>query len=57
MMHVGTNVADKQLLISRLHRVLRPGGYLGIYDVMRVGDGDLSENRLARLELIVEKLP
>ena len=57
MMHVGTNVADKQLLISRPHRVLRPGGYRGIYDVMRVGDGDLSENRLARLNLIAEKLP
>ena len=57
MMHVGTNVADKQLLISRLHRVFRPGGYLGIYDVTHVGDGDLSEIRLARLELIAEKLP
>jgi SAM-dependent methyltransferase len=42
MMHVGMNIADKQRLVSELHRVLRPGGYLGIYDVMRVGDGDLT---------------
>ena len=42
MIHVGMNIADKQLLISELKRVLRPGGYFGIYDVMRVADGDLT---------------
>ena len=42
MMHVGMNIADKQRLIAELHRVIRPGGCLGIYDVMRIGDGDLT---------------
>ena len=42
MMHVGMNIADKQRLISELHRVLMPGSYLGIYDVMRVGHGELT---------------
>jgi len=41
MLHVGMNIADKHALASELHRVLKPGGTLGIYDVMRVGNGDL----------------
>ena len=42
MMHVGMNIANKQALALELHRILKPGGRLGIYDIMRVGDGDVS---------------
>ena len=42
MLHVGMNIADKDLLASELHRVVRPGAKVGIYDVMRVSDGDLA---------------
>lgn len=41
MMHVGMNIPNKRELVSELRRVIRPGGRLGIYDVMRVGDGKL----------------
>ncbi len=41
MLHVGMNISDKGMLAKELHRVIRPGGRLGIYDVMRVGEGDL----------------
>lgn len=39
MMHVGMNVADKSALLVALAGLLRPGGLLGIYDIMRTGDG------------------
>lgn len=42
MLHVGMNIAEKHRLASELYRVLTPGAYLGIYDVMRVGPGDLT---------------
>ena len=41
MLHVGMNIADKDSLAAELHRVIRPGGKLGIYDVMQVKEGSL----------------
>lgn len=42
MMHVGMNIEDKAALFTEIHRVLRPKGVFGIYDVMRIGDGELT---------------
>jgi SAM-dependent methyltransferase len=41
MLHVGMNIADKQALASAMRSALKPGGRLGVYDVMRVGEGGL----------------
>jgi MPBQ/MSBQ methyltransferase len=41
MLHVGMNIADKAALFREVARVLRPGGSFAVYDVMRVGAGDL----------------
>ncbi len=42
MMHVGMNIADKASLFAEVARVLKAGGNFGVYDVMRIGDGDLA---------------
>ncbi len=39
MIHVGMNIADKEPLFTELARVLRVGGSLHVYDIMRMGDG------------------
>ena len=41
MLHVGMNIARKQELAAEVFRLLEPGGAFGIYDLMRVGDGEL----------------
>jgi ubiquinone/menaquinone biosynthesis C-methylase UbiE len=41
LVHVAMNVPDKQRLCDEVARVLRPGGVFAVYDVMRVGDGEL----------------
>jgi len=42
MFHVGMNVENKSRLFAEVRRVLAPSGVFGIYDVMRVGAGELS---------------
>lgn len=41
MLHVGMNIEDKGRLMAEVGRVLRPGGRFGLYDLMRVGSGQL----------------
>ncbi|MGH3801844.1 MAG: class I SAM-dependent methyltransferase [Pseudonocardiaceae bacterium] len=41
MLHVGMNVADKAALFAEVRRVLVGGGSFGVYDVMRVGPGEV----------------
>lgn len=59
MLHVGMNIEDKIQLFSEIYRVMHPGSYFGIYDVMRFNDGELSypvpwaaENNSSRLETL-----
>ena len=42
MLHVGMNIADKQTLMAEAARVLAPGGLFCAYDMMRVGDGEIT---------------
>ena len=42
MLHVGMNIGDKELLFREIFRVLRPGATFGVYDVMRINEGELA---------------
>lgn len=39
LLHVGMNIEDKWTMATEFGRVLRPGGTLALYDIMRVGPG------------------
>ncbi len=41
LIHVGMNISDKAKLFAEARRVLKPGGRFGIYDIMRVADGEI----------------
>ena len=41
LMHVGMNISDKERLARELYRLVKSGGKVGIYDIMRMGDGEL----------------
>jgi SAM-dependent methyltransferase len=41
LLHVGMNIEDKVGLFAEVRRVLRPGGWFAVYDVMRVGPGKI----------------
>ncbi|MBL8835280.1 MAG: class I SAM-dependent methyltransferase [Alphaproteobacteria bacterium] len=42
MLHVGMNVPDKPWAFACVRRVLKPGGFFAIYDVMRFAGGDIA---------------
>ena len=42
LLHVGMNIADKAALAVEAARVLRPEGRFVVYDIMRVGPGDIT---------------
>lgn len=42
LLHVAMNIDDKVRLFSEVYRMLRPGAFFAIYDVMRINAGELT---------------
>ena len=41
-LHVGMNIADKVTMAAEVARAVRPGGRYAVYDIMRVGSGEVT---------------
>ena len=41
-LHLGMNIAAKADLFAEVHRVLRPGSRFGVYDILRLGAGEIA---------------
>ena len=41
LIHVGMNIGNKAGVFTEIGRVLKPSGRFGIYDIMRMGEGEL----------------
>ena len=61
MLHVGMNIDDKVQLFTEVYRLLRPGAFFAIYDVLRINAGKLlypvpwaAEGSTCRLSVIDE---
>jgi len=42
IIHTGMNIENKTQLFTEVYRVLRPGTSFGVYDIMRIGNGELT---------------
>jgi len=42
MLHVGMNIENKDALFNEIQRVLRPGSFFGVYDIMQNKQGHLT---------------
>ncbi len=42
MVHVGMNIPDKQAVFAEVRRVLEPGAPFGVFEQMRIAEGDLT---------------
>ena len=42
LLHVGMNIAAKRELFAEVARVVKPGGFFAVYDVMRTGEGEIA---------------
>ncbi|MBL0371538.1 class I SAM-dependent methyltransferase [Rhizobium sp. KVB221] len=42
MIHVGMNISDKAGVFAEVRRVLKPGARFGVYDIMHVGNGEIT---------------